>query len=124
MAAGVDSEGKYAIYDNYGKLVRNGDFTDLFWGTLMGFPTVEKIDERNLYTDMKNAQTRKQEIQSEVNQLLREGKYDEMEAMINKYGIGPSSSDMESSYVPRTQRLFEQMSDQTKVDFIPRVYPQ
>jgi len=120
--AGVDSEGKYAIYDTYGKLVRNGDFTDLFWGTLMGFPTVEKISERNLYTDIRNTQVEEAEIKSKVNQLLREGKYDEMEKLINKTGVQPSDNAMESMYTPRLQKSFESLSGEKQIQFAPAVY--
>jgi hypothetical protein len=119
---GVDGNGQYGIYDNYGKLTRNGDFTDLFWGTLLGFPTVEKVAERNLYKDIKNSQVEEQKVKAQINQLLREGKYDEMEALINKTGVTPSSSAMESYYVPRNERMFESLSPQLKGKFVPKVY--
>ncbi len=120
--AGPDQNGQYPIYDDYGKMVSQGDFTDLFWGTLMSFPTVEKIEERNLYTDMRNRTTEITEIRGQVDQLMREGKYDEMEKLINKTGIIPSQSVMESAYVPRTQRAFQNLPAQGKAEFAPRVF--
>jgi len=45
-----------------------------------------------------------------------------MEKLIQKTGVTPSSSAMESYYVPRTQRLFEGLSPQLKSEFVPRVY--
>jgi hypothetical protein len=122
--AGADENGQYPIYDTSGKLISNGDFHELFYGTLMGFPTNQKIQERDLYNDILNRQTESTDIQQQVNQLLREGKYDEMEALVNKTGIFPSQNVMESSYVPRTVRSFQSLRAKDKAEFAPRVFPQ
>lgn len=124
MQAGDDGSGQYPIYDAYGKLVDNGDFTDLFWGSLMGFSTVKKTNERNLYNDIKNSQVEETDIRNEINQLLREGKYDEMQKRIEETGITPSQSTMESAYVPRAQRLFQTLSPQLKAKYVPRIFPE
>ena len=124
IKAGQDSSGQYPIYDNYGKLIDNGDFTDLFWGSLVGFSTVKKTNERNLYNDIKNSQVDETDIRNQINQLLREGKYDEMQKLIEKTGITPSQSTMESAYVPRIQRTFNTLSPQLKAKYVNQVFPE
>ncbi len=121
--AGADAEGKYPIFDDAGKMIDSRDFNDVFWGTLMGFPTVAKVNERNLYQDIKNRVTETADIKAQIDTLLRQGKYDEMDALINKTGIMPSQSAMEAYYTPRTQRAFNSAPMQVKAEFAPRVFP-
>lgn len=122
VKAGEDANGEYPIYDDYGKLVDNGDFADVFWGTLMGFPTEKKRGERSLYNAMKNSVTERDATRDKINQLMREGKYDEMEALVRKTGVMPSQSAMESYYVPRTQRFFQSLPADLKAEYAPRVF--
>lgn len=120
--AGADESGQYPLYDSYGKMIGSGDFTELFWGTLMGFPTVAKKAEQELHQDINNYKTNKAEIQNEINSLLREGKYDEMEKLIEKTGIMPTNSAMQQSYIPRIQRDYQGLDPLGKAKFAPRVF--
>ncbi len=117
-------DGVYGIYDSYGKLIYEGDFNELFWTTFMNFPTEEKVNEAKTYTDLKNTMTDYNEIRGQIDQLLREGDYDEMDKLIEKTGVTPSQGAMESYYSPRLQRLFNQAPSQIKADFVPRVFSQ
>jgi hypothetical protein len=123
IQAGPDANGMYGIYDDAGRLTYNSDFNDLFWGSLMGFPTKTKMDERNLYTDLINAQTQNADTKQQVDQLLREGKYDEMQSLILKTGVLPSSGAMQKYYTPRAQQMFQSLPGNLKSQFAPRVFP-
>lgn len=123
-SAGQDQNGQYPIYDSYGKMTTSGDFNDLFWGTLMGFPVNDKTQEASLYNNMQNALTDQAATQQQVDQLLREGNYDKMEALVKKTGVTPSKGAMKSSYVPRTQRLFQSLPGPLKAKFAGQVFNQ
>ncbi len=119
-----ERNGKYPIYDKNGKLIDERDFTDLFWGTLIGFPTVAKTEESNAYSNILNRQTQISEIKAELDQLLREGKYDEMQKLMEKTGVTPSEKAMNASYIPRLERAYQSSNQQIKSEFAPIVYPE
>jgi hypothetical protein len=121
--AGADSDGKYTIYDSKGKNVYNGSFNELFWGTLMGFPINEKMNERGLYQDILNRKTEYAEIQAELGQMMRDGDYDAMQKLIEKTGVNPPQGATNSQYIPRAQRAFQGLDARSKADFADRVFP-
>lgn len=124
IAAGADSNGMYPIYDEKGRMIANGDFSELFWGTLMGFPTNDKVAERDLYRDIKNASFDISQVRSQLDQLLREGKFDEMQKLIEETGVTPSQSAMQSHYIPRVQRTLQSAPAQVQAQFYPGIVNQ
>lgn len=130
---GPDPEGKYAVYDDSGRIIYSTDFSNLFWGTLMGFPTNVKVAERDIHTDEINAITKHTELQQEVNQMVRESinltgdaaikAQAEISDFITKTGVAPSNGAGSSLFIPRNIRTYQQLSPQDKGKFAPRVFP-
>ena len=109
------------------------DFSNLFWGTLMGFPTNVRVAEKDLHTDEVNAITKHTELQQQVNQMVRESinltgdaaikAQAEISDFITKTGVAPSSGTGSSLFIPRNIRTYQQLSPQDKGKFAPRVFP-
>lgn len=121
---GVNENGEYGIYDNTGKLQYSGDFSELFWGALLGFPTLKREGDRNLYNQLKNESYSYKQKQDQINELMRQGNYDAADRLISQYGIFPSSGFETSRVIPRSERFFQSLPGPLKAELVDQVYPQ
>lgn len=117
-----DGSGQYGVYDSRGRLVRRATFSELFW-EMWGFPTESKANEKRLNRDMSNSRYNYSQAKQEALQLLNEGKNDEANAIINKYGIRLDKNDFLQFDVPRIERNFETLPSTLKGEFGPKIYP-
>lgn len=122
--AGTNQEGLYPVYNDKEELKYYVDFADLFWGTLMGFPTNKKQDESKLQQDIRNAQVDRTEIKNRVLELMQQEKFDEAVELMQESNITITPQDMDDYYIPLNQRTFNTLPGALKAKFAPRVYPE
>lgn len=115
-------QGTYGIYDAHGKLTTTTDFANLFWGTLLGFPTKDNVERNDLQTDMTNAKYDYSQAKQDVLGLYRQEKYDEANQIIQDKGIVITPADFDAYYIPLTQRTYQSLPASLKPQFAPRVY--
>jgi hypothetical protein len=121
--AGPDAEGKYPVLNDQKEVSYTTDFAGLFWGTLMGFPSEDKVNSQDISNDMRNAQFDRRQVKEQVLQLLQQEKYDEAGDLMTKSGVTVSASDMDDYYIPLNQRTFQSLPAILKAQFAPRVFP-
>lgn len=120
---GPDQDGKYSVKDDSGDLRYKTDFSGLFWGQLMGFPTSQKVSESNLTQDMKNAQYDQTVAKQKILELMQQDKMKEAGDIIAKTGIQITPKDLDDYYIPLNQRTFQTLPAMLKARFAPQVFP-
>lgn len=121
---GADENGLYSLYNQKGEMLSKTDFSGLFWGQLMGFPTNEKVEQQNLTTDIKNAQFERSKIKERVLELMQQEKFDKATELMSEYQINITPQDMDDYYIPFNQRNFQSLPAALKAKFVNRVFPQ
>lgn len=122
--AGPDANGNYAVLNDQKEVSYTTDFAGLFWGVLMGFPTMEKEEARNLTQDIRNAQFDRKQVKERVLELLQQEKYDQASELMAETGVGVTAQDLDDYYIPYNERVFQSLPAQLKAQFAPRVYPE
>lgn len=117
----------YPVYAASGKLLYYGTFKDIFWQAL-GFPTNEKEAQSKLRGDLRRAGFNASLQKKKVLQLWQQEKYDEAARLIEQSGLvfDPDSfaNELEKSYIPMSQQLFNSLPDTLKPYFVERVFPE
>lgn len=121
--AGPDADGMYGILNDKGEVQYTADFSDLFWGTLMGFPVTNKEESSRLSNDIRNAQFDRSKTKERILELLQQEQYDKASELMQDSGITITPQDMDDYYIPYNQRTFNSLPAQLKAQFAPRVFP-
>lgn len=121
---GPNADGKYAILNDQKEVNYYGDFADLFWGQLMGFPTQGKENSSVLMTDMRNAQFDRTRVKQDILEKFQQEKYDDANSLIEASGIKITPQDLDDYHIPLTERTFKALPAMLKAQFAPRVYPE
>ena len=121
---GVNADNLYPILDDKGEVRGYADFSDLFWGELMGFPTNQKESDSVLLKDIRNAQFDRTEMKQRIMEMFQKEQFDEAADLMAQSGINVSAQDFDDYFIPLTQRTWQALPAQLKAQFAPRVFPE
>lgn len=114
--------GTYGVYDRQGKLIYKTNFSGLFSGVLLGFPTKEKMQESETLKNMMNSKWESSDAKKTMMKLLRDGKIDEATKIMVEFGVVPTQQDYDSYYIPRNQRIWNTLPKTKKPQFAPKIF--
>lgn len=125
---GPNADGKYMLYSRAGNPQYYADFITI-WDSLFGFPSSEKVDRQNFISKEKAlnflGDKAKSDARKEIFKLMREGKADELNSLVqklqeNKIDIGQiTSKDLQNSMVPVDQNMFKLLSPEARMLLFP-----
>lgn len=135
----IGPDGTYVTKDSSGRPTYY-NFRDLFWNA-MGMPTLQKVENQNLMSEMSQDKFDVSQNKKEVVNLYQDGmslisegrqeqgqKYlDKANELINEFAekgidLSPSDTDFNKFYIPATEQTYNSLPESLKSKYAPRVF--